>query len=316
MSGPVTLEDCPVDEAPPQAPPQAPPVPALEITPSREARVDGQTVRRALPIRKRRTVGSWCFADHMGPEFVDGGPGLGIGPHPHIGLQTVTWLVAGEIIHRDSLGSEQPIRPGQLNLMTAGNGVAHAEESPASFRGELHGIQLWLAQPEATRHGEPAFEHHAQLPVIEFGDTVATVLVGDFAGVLSPARRDTDHVGAEIVLRGGHTLIPLRPDYEHAIVVLEGAVAIGDDHVTPGHLAYLGLGRTELPMSCESETRLMLLGGVPFEAPVFMWWNFVARTREEVEAAALAWQSEDPRFPTVQTSLARIPAPPVPWRAR
>jgi len=310
MSGPVTVEDCPVDEAPPPALP----VPALEITPSREARVDGQTVRRALPIRKRRTVGAWCFADHIGPEFVNGGPGLGIGPHPHIGLQTVTWLVAGEIIHRDSLGSEQPIRPGQLNLMTAGDGVAHAEESPASFTGELHGIQLWVAQPDATRHGEAAFEHHAQLPLIEFGDTTATVLIGDFAGVTSPARRDTDHVGAELVLRG-NTNLPLRPDYEYGIVVLDGAVTVGDDTVTPGHLGYLGLGRTELPVAIQAETRLMLLGGVPFEAPVFMWWNFVARTKEEVEVAARDWQAEHPRFPTVHTGLARIPAPRIPWRA-
>src|SRR5690606_19665891 len=166
--------------------------PTFEVTPSRAAMVDGQSVRRALPRKGRRTVGSWCFADHIGPSVVDGSPGLGIGPHPHIGLQTVTWLLSGEVLHRDSLGSEQLIRPGQLNLMSAGNGVAHSEESPAGAGGELHGIQLWVAQPERTRHGEPAFEHHASLPQVEQDSALVTVLVGEFGGVASQARRDTD----------------------------------------------------------------------------------------------------------------------------
>ena len=158
--------------------------------------VGSLTVQRALPRRGRRTVGSWCFADVMGPADA---AAVGIGPHPHIGLQTVTWLLAGELLHLDSLGSEQPIRPGQLNLMTAGHGVAHAEESPGSR--PLHGIQLWIAQPEATRHDEPAFEHHADLPGTELPGCEVTVLVGDLAGARSPARCDTEHVGAELRLQ-------------------------------------------------------------------------------------------------------------------
>lgn len=312
MSGPVEIQDVQIDD---EVRPSSE-APALEITPSRVAQVDGQSVRRALPYRGRRTVGAWCFADHMGSAMVDGGPGLGIGPHPHIGLQTVTWLIAGEVLHRDSLGSEQLIRPGQLNLMTAGRGVAHAEESPANFRGELHGIQLWVAQPERTRHGAPAFEHHTELPQVEFDHAVATVIVGDFAGATSPARRDTEHVGIDLQLAPGLRVLPLEPEYEYAMVVLEGAVTVGDQTLTPGNLGYLGLHRQELPLSTALETRLLLLGGVPFEAPVVMWWNFVGRTREEIESAAQSWHAEDGRFPAVASELARIPAPPIPWRTQ
>lgn len=310
MSGPVTIEDVSVEpEAPHPSEPQR-----MEITPSRTAQVDGQSVRRALPYRARRTVGAWCFADHIGPSIIDGGPGLGIGPHPHIGLQTVTWLLAGEVLHRDSLGFEQMIRPGQLNLMTAGNGVAHAEESPESAKGELHGIQLWVAQPERTRHGEPAFEHQPELPVVTFGNATATVLVGAFGDATSPARADTEHVGVDLRLPAGRTALPLRPDYEYALVVFDGEVTVGEDGLTPGHLGYLGEHRQELVLETPAETRLMLLGGVPFEAPIMMWWNFVGRTKEEIEEAARSWELDDGRFPEVSTDLARIPAPPIPWR--
>jgi redox-sensitive bicupin YhaK (pirin superfamily) len=309
MSGPVAVEDAAASAECGVAPREL----TLEISPSREARIDGQTVRRALPRRGRRTVGAWCFADHMGPSRIDIGPGLGIGPHPHIGLQTVTWLLAGEVLHRDSLGYEQAIRPGQLNLMTAGNGVAHAEETPVGAPAELHGIQLWVAQPDRTRHGEPAFEHHSELPVIRVGEAIATVMVGEFAGITSPARRDTAHMGAELALRAGSTVAPLRPDYEHAVVVLEGAVRIGDAVITPGNLAYLGEHRQELRLDAEGPTRLILLGGVPFESPILMWWNFVGRTQEEIDAASEAWRLDDGRFGAVASDLARIPAPPTPW---
>lgn len=309
MSGPVAVEDAAVDAECGVAPEEL----TLEITPSREAQIDGQTVRRALPRRGRRTVGAWCFADHIGPSRVDIGPGLGIGPHPHIGLQTVTWLLEGEILHRDSLGYEQPIRPGQLNLMTAGNGVSHAEETPLNAPPDLHGIQLWVAQPDRTRHGEPAFEHHAELPMVEFDGALATVMVGDFGGVTSPARRDTDHVGVDLAIRPGSTLLPLRPDYEYAIVVLEGGVELDGQAIVPGNLAYLGEYRRELPLRATEATRLILLGGVPFESPILMWWNFVGRTREEIDAATESWERDDGRFGRVASELERIPAAPTPW---
>jgi redox-sensitive bicupin YhaK (pirin superfamily) len=186
VSGPVSIED--VVPEPGAGEPASPP--CVEITDSHEAVVGAMTVRRALPRRARRTVGAWCFVDHMGPLAVTEDEGIDIGPHPHIGLQTVTWLLAGEVLHRDSLGSEQLIRPGQLNLMTAGHGVSHAEERTGRYRGDLHGMQLWVAQPEGTRHGPPAFEHHASLPQVALGGAEATLLVGDLAGASSPARRE------------------------------------------------------------------------------------------------------------------------------
>src|SRR3954447_8434816 len=137
--------------------------PSVEVTDGREAVVGTTTVRRVLPRRTRRTVGAWCFADHMGPEQVTETAGLDIGPHPHMGLHTVTWLIDGAVLHRDSLGSEQVIRPGQLNLMSAGHEVAHAEEAVDTYRGTMQGVQLWVAQPASTRDGAAAFEHHAEL---------------------------------------------------------------------------------------------------------------------------------------------------------
>jgi hypothetical protein len=313
MSGPVRVEDVPVDAAGGVSGVG----PVVEVTPSRVSQVGALSVRRALPRRGRRTVGAWCFADHMGPLPVTETHGADIGPHPHIGLQTVTWLVAGELLHRDSLGSEQVIRPGQLNLMTAGHGVVHAEESTGRYHGDLHGVQLWVAQPERTRHAAPAFEHQAELPQLTLGTALATVLIGEVADVASPARHDTNGLGLDLVLRPGTATLPLQPGFEHALVVVEGALALDGTVVEPGHLAYLGTGRDEIVLSATAPARALLLGGVPFEAPVSMWWNFVARDHAEIDAARLAWESHDEaRFGPVASRLARIPAPPTPWAAR
>jgi len=310
MSGPVSVDDAPAGPAPEE--PASPP--CVELTDSHEATVGAMTVRRALPRRSRRTVGSWCFADHLGPAAVTVDEGVDIGPHPHIGLQTVTWLIAGEILHRDSLGSEQIIRPGQLNLMTAGHGVSHSEEHTGRYRGELHGAQLWVAQPEATRHGDAAFEHHAELPRAEIDELTATVLVGSLGDAASPARRDTDHLGVSLDLRPGRSVLPVSAVHEHALVVLAGAVSVDAQLVTPGHLAYLGLGREELALDARETATALLLGGTPFESPVLMWWNFVARTREEVDTAQRDWMSGSDRFGAVASPLHRIPVGPPPWR--
>lgn len=283
--------------------------PVFELLESREAEVGAMRVRRALPRRRRRTVGAWCFADHFGPAAVTEEHGLDIGRHPHIGLQTVTWLLAGEARHRDSLGSDQLLRPGQLNLMTAGHGVAHAEEATGSYRGELHGIQLWVAQPDATRDGEPAFEHHAELPRLDLDGAVATVMIGEFGGATSPARRDTDHVGGELDARRGRTTVPLHAAAEHALIVLDGALRVEGTVVEPGHLADLGAGRDEIGLDVDDAARAILLGGLPFPVPILMWWNLVARTPEEIDAAREAWQSDAPRFGDVAATLPRIPAP-------
>ncbi len=286
----------------------------IEITDSHEAHVGAMTVRRALPRRGRRTVGAWCFADHMGPVNVTEGAGPDVGPHPHMGLHTVTWLVDGQMLHKDSLGSEQVIRPGQLNLMTAGAGIAHAEEATGQYVGTMQGIQLWVAQPEATRNGESAFEHHDSLPQVALDGGSATVLVGELAAVASPAHRDWDIVGAEVVLHSPTTL-PLRPDYEYGVIVLEGSVAIDGEPVTPGHLGYLGMGRDELPIDVRENSRLMLLGGVPFESEILMWWNFVGRSRDEMNSAYEAWSTQDDRFGRVKSSLPIVPAAAPAWLA-
>ena len=283
----------------------------MEIIESRAATVGGLGVRRALPTRGRRTVGAWCFADHMGPLDVDDRTEPGIGPHPHTGLATVTWLLDGELLHRDSLGSEQPIRPGQLNLMTAGGGVQHAEEG-TGHTGTFEGIQLWVALPEATRHGHPAFEHHAEVPHADLGVGTASVLIGEFAGVESPARRDTELVGAELRLHG-RAVLELRPDFEYALIVLRGSASVAGTPVEPGRLVYLGAGASELPIEAPNRCRAMLLGGVPFEAPVVMFWNFVGRDRAELAQAGRDWNAGHDRYGRLGSRLARIPAPDAPW---
>ncbi len=232
----------------------------------------------------------------MGPAPIEPPRGLDIAPHPHTGLQTLTWLVEGEALHRDSLGTQQPIRPGELNLMTAGRGVAHSEEGTANYRGELHGAQLWIAQPSATRDGPPAFEHHATLPQVDLVGAVATVLVGRLGDVVSPARHDTDHVGVDLSLHGGDTTLALRDDVEYALIVLSGAARVDDHVVEPGHLAYLGLGRDEIRLTSRERSRALLVGGVPFEEPVMMWWNYVARTRQEILDAHQSWMTDDGRL--------------------
>lgn len=309
MSGPVAVDDVTADGHVGEPEPAC-----IQVTASREAQVGALSVRRALPRRTRRTVGAWCFVDHMGPAQVTADEGVDVAPHPHIGLQTVTWLVAGEILHRDSLGSEQVIRPGELNLMTAGRGVAHSEERTGRYAGELHGVQLWVAQPAETRNGPAEFEHHTEVPRLDLDRGVATVLVGTFDGVESPARRDTDHVGVEIALHGGSATVPLRAGSEYALVVLSGAVeAAGGTVVTPGHLAYFGLGREECRLTASEPARCLLFGGPPFPEPVLMWWNFVARTREEITTAQREWSEGGERFGEVASPLPRLEVDPPPW---
>ncbi len=203
-------------------------------------------MRRALPHRSRRTVGAWCFVDHVGPAQVTDEWGLQVGPHPHIGLHTVTWMLAGQQLHRDSLGSEQTLRPGQLNLMTAGAGVVHAEET-LDYRGPVAGVQLWVAQPEATRHGEAGFEHHAELPRAELAALTATVLVGRLGDQESKARADTPLIGLDLEVRPGRTELPLDAGFEHAVVVLDGALALDGRPLAPGSLGYLGTGAPSSP---------------------------------------------------------------------
>jgi redox-sensitive bicupin YhaK (pirin superfamily) len=283
-----------------------------ELTTARLARVGDIEVRRLLPLRRRRSVGAWCFVDHYGPMSVDGVAGMQVPPHPHIGLQTVTWLIEGNVLHRDSLGSEQLIRPGQLNLMTAGRGIAHAEESPADHDPGLHGVQLWLALPDADRWVAPEFAHHAELPVLGRGGFEITVFAGSLADVTSPARTYSPLVGAEIhAVRDGSGTAALARGHEHVIFAARGAAVADGISLSPGGLLYLEPGRDSVTVTAPAGARLFLLGGEPLGETLLMWWNFVGRTPEDIIEAAQAW-SAGGRFGEVRGYRgAPLPAPPL-----
>ncbi|HUO46437.1 MAG TPA: pirin family protein [Acidimicrobiia bacterium] len=284
----------------------------IQVRQGRSTSVGGLEVVRVLPTKGRRTIGGWCFVDLMLPPDVDHPDPMEIGPHPHVGLSTVTWLFSGEALHGDSLGTEQVIRPGQLNLMTAGRGIAHSEMSSAAG---VHGAQMWIAQPESTRHGESAFEHHAELPRLEFENGQATVLVGSYGGVTSPARADSPLVGMEITLNAGVTELSLDPSFEYGVVPIDRPVKLNDDIVETGWLGLIEQAPESIRIEAAAAgTRLMFLGGEPLGEKIEMWWNFVARSKDELTDAWRAWQNHDTDlFGPVPSKLARIEAPPPPW---
>ncbi|MBX3703946.1 MAG: pirin family protein [Steroidobacteraceae bacterium] len=271
---------------------------------------DGLEIRRALPHRHRRTVGAWCFLDHAGPADYAAGRGVNVGPHPHIGLQTFSWMIEGAIQHRDSLGYEQWIRPGQVNLMTAGRGISHSEESPAGEPGRVQLAQLWIALPEAEADREPAFEHYPELPVVERGGFSVTVLAGEFTGERAPAKVYSPLLGLDLATPGeARATLPLRPDFEYAAMVLEGAADFDGATLEPGSLLYLGSGRDGLPVASSRAARLLLIGGEPLREEILIWWNFVARRREDIVQATHDWNL-GLRFGEVQGARsARLTAP-------
>ena len=250
-------------------------------------------VRRSLPGRYRRMVGAWCFADAYGPTNLAGAPGMRVPPHPHIGLQTVTWLVGGEVRHHDSLGNDVLIRPGQLNLMTAGHGIAHAEQSPQVHGPVLHGVQLWIALPGADRDTVAHFEHHAVLPSFGLDDATVTVLAGTLAGHTSPARTYSPLVGAELALpAGGRAEVVLEPEFEHAVLAVGDPVRVDGTDVPTGALRYLDPGRSSVSVVAGAASKVLVIGGVPFEERLVMWWNFVAREHGEIVSARARWEAE------------------------
>jgi redox-sensitive bicupin YhaK (pirin superfamily) len=262
----------------------------------------GIPVIRTLPNRDRRMVGAWCFVDRYGPLDVAGQAGMRVPPHPHTGLQTVSWLLAGDILHRDSIGSEQLIRPGQLNLMTAGRGIAHSEESPAGHGPVLDGVQLWVALPAADRSTAPDFGHHADLPVLRYPGGEVTLLMGELDGAASDARTFTPIVGAQLRV-DGELRIPLRPDFEYAVLVLGGSATIDGRELTDGPLLYLGTGRDRLTVT--GRATALLLGGEPFDERIVMWWNFVGGDHDDIAAAREDWAAAvDRRL----AGPARVPA--------
>ncbi|HEU5161207.1 MAG TPA: pirin family protein [Streptosporangiaceae bacterium] len=281
--------------------------PVRELLPARDVVLGGPRgtlVRRTLPHRDLRMVGAWCFADHYGPDDIAGRAGMRVPPHPHTGLQTVSWLVEGEVLHKDSLGNTQPIRPGQLNLMTAGRGIAHSEESPAGHPPVLHGVQLWVALPGADRDAPPDFAHHPDLPIVTgtaVGRGVAvTVLMGDLDGARSPARAYSPLVAADLDLEAGAAgRLPLRPDFEYAALGLTGDAEVDGVPLGPGPLLYLGTGRSDLTVAADRPSRVLVLGGEPFEERIVMWWNLVGRDHDEVVRAREDWMAGR-RFGTVR----------------
>ncbi|XCM28277.1 pirin family protein [Streptomyces parvus] len=288
--------------------------PVRELLAPRHVQLGGSTeVRRLLPNLGRRMVGAWAFVDHYGPDDIADEPGMQVPPHPHMGLQTVSWLHEGEVLHRDSLGSLQTVRPRELALMTSGRAISHSEESPKEHARLLHGAQLWVALPDAHRNVEPHFQHHADLPVVTAPGLSATVLLGELDGAASPGTAYTPIVGADLSLTGGaRTRLPLDPDFEYAVLSMSGEAEVDGVPVLPGSMLYLGCGRTELPLRALSDAGLMLLGGEPFEEELVMFWNFIARSGEEIVEARKDWE-EGSRFGEVQGyDGARLSAPELP----
>ncbi|WP_148611337.1 pirin family protein [Nocardioides rubriscoriae] len=278
------------------------------------------TVRRTLPSRQRSLIGAWCFVDHYGPDEV----AMVVPPHPHTGLQTVSWLFAGEIEHRDSAGHHALVRPGEVNLMSAGRGISHSEVSTAATT-TLHGVQLWVALPEAARDGAPGFTHHVPPPVR--GEAYdARVFLGSLLGVTSPVPTATPLLGAELTLQAG-ARVPLEvdPDFEHGVLVDAGALRVTGHEAAAHDLVYVPPGTTRLDLEAGDEpARVLLLGGPPFGESIVMWWNFVGRTHDEVVGFRDAWQAQihggadqatyvDGRFGVpVGDDRAPIPAPELP----
>jgi redox-sensitive bicupin YhaK (pirin superfamily) len=296
---------------------------AVDVIEGRKAAIgDGTEVRRLLPQRRLRTIGAWCFLDHYGPDEVSRGHGMQVPPHPHIGLQTASWLFEGLVLHRDSLGSRQLIRPGELNLMTAGRGIAHSEESAAGRPPVLHGLQLWIALPEAERHAEPRFAHHAGLPVVREAGASVTVAIGEYRGERSPAEVFSPLAGYEVAVPGGDDFaLAVREDFEYGVVAVDGSALVAGALVAPGLLAHLPPGLSQIRLSPASGRRLarfFVVGGAPFGERLLMWWNFVGRSAEEITRAREDWAAG--RFGAVQgypgAPLAAPPLPPVPLKPR
>lgn len=292
-----------------RAAPSCDPVEIVIVPRARD--LGGFEVRRALPSAKRQMVGPFIFFDQFGPVELLTGEGLDVRPHPHIGLATVTYLLQGSIVHRDSLGTLQPITPGDVNWMTAGRGIVHSERSDPESRKhprQLYGVQIWVALPERQEEIAPAFAHHAaaELPLIEGEGKRVRLIAGSLFGRTSPVRTFSELFQADAALAPGAAL-PLDPTHEErALYLIEGTIEITGQRFAPGRLLVFRPG-DRVTVRAVTPARLMLLGGEPMDGPRYIWWNFVSSRKERIEAAKEAWKKR--LFEAIPGETEFIPLP-------
>lgn len=290
----------------------------IQEVPLRRAEIgQGTVIKRALPSRHKRMIGAWCFLDHAGPVSFPQGEGLDVGPHPHIGLQTFTWMIEGTLMHTDSIGSKQLIRPKQVNLMTAGQGISHTEVAPEQET-HMHAAQLWIALPDAKRNMPSRFDHYPELPVVSRDGVEFTVLVGEFLETRSPVEVHSpllalDLTAAETV----RTRLQLNPAFEYGFMALEGTAHINQHELNEDNMVVLEPGLQDIEIELHQGARVLLLGGEPFESAILLWWNFVGRTQDELSEARDQWVNQDPRFGSIPDyNGPRLEAPALPDKMR
>ncbi|MCX5468829.1 pirin family protein [Acinetobacter nematophilus] len=290
----------------------------IQDFPIRSAEIGrGTVIKRALPSRQKRMIGAWCFLDHAGPVTFPQGDGLDVGPHPHIGLQTFTWMIEGTMMHTDSIGSKQLIRPKQVNLMTAGYGISHTEVAPDTET-RMHAAQLWIALPDDKINMAPQFDHYPVLPVVEKDNIEFTVLVGEFMDTVSPVQVHTELLGIDFFAKEQtKTRIPLNPKFEYGFMALEGNAIVNGHELNSDNMVVLEPGISQIDVELPKGSRLLLIGGEPFESPILLWWNLVGRTQEELKTATEQWINQDARFGTIPDyDGPRLEAPAFPDKMR
>lgn len=275
----------------------------------------GVAVRRTLPHAKLKMIGPWCFVDHFGPtEQTDG---MVVAAHPHTGLQTVTWLIEGQVEHRDSIGSVQEINPGQLNVMTAGYGISHSEVSQQGPQ-RLHAVQLWVALPQEHIDTAPEFEHQADLPKVEQQNLTATVLAGEFLGQTARTKTFSPMMGAELRIKANSKIeLPLETGFEYGFMLAEGQAIVNRLEVMTSGLFYSEPGQTHAVIETgDQDVIVLMLGGKPFGEKILMWWNFIARSNDEIVEQRNSWNNhleDSSRFGVFPDSIGDwIPAPDLP----
>lgn len=269
----------------------------------------GFTIQRALPHKQVRRVGAWAFLDHIGPVDLRPDLGMKVRSHPHIGLQTFTWMISGEIEHKDSVGAHQIIKAGEVNLMTSGNGIAHTETSVGDS-GRIHAAQLWIALPNEAKTVAAEFEHYPELPQIETAAATQTVLVGEWHNQTAPVKVYTPLVAVDVQVKGQQAEAwKLNPEFEYGVLPMIGSIELNGQTVKSGEFAYIGTGNTELHWQAEAGSRVLLIGGEPLQEELIVWWNFIARSQEEIEQARRDWQAQLPRFGDLATLGEWLDAP-------